>query len=175
MPRKLLKRILPDHHVIRSHRNLRLFGTLLHDPNLWHLSRRSVPGALSVGLFVAFIPIPFQMVLAAAVAIPLRVNLPVAASTVWITNPFTMPPLFFLAYKLGAWLLHVPTRNVEFKVSVEWLTTTLGTIWEPFLLGCFLFGTASALAGNLLMRMFWRVHVIRSWQTRRRRRLAPRQ
>jgi uncharacterized protein (DUF2062 family) len=161
---------MPDHRTIREHKNLKFFGQLLHDPNLWHLNRRSVSGAFSVGLFVAFVPIPFQMVLAAALAIVFRINLPIAASLVWVTNPFTIPPLFYLAYKTGAWILLEPTRNISFELSVHWLMTKLEAIWEPFLLGCFLFGTICAITGNLLMRGMWRLHVIKSWQARKLRR-----
>jgi len=158
---------MPDHRTIREHKNLKFFGQLLHDPNLWHLNRRSVSGAFSVGLFVAFVPIPFQMVLAAAIAIISRVNLPIAASLVWVTNPFTMPPIFYLAYKTGAWILHEPTRHIHFALSFEWLMTKLGDIWAPFLLGCFLFGTICAVIGSLLIRGLWRLHVIKNWQARK--------
>ena len=78
MAKKLIRRYLPDAHKIRDHKHLRLFGTLLHDPNLWHLNRRSVAGAFAVGLFMAFVPMPFQMIPAAALAILLRVNLPIS-------------------------------------------------------------------------------------------------
>ncbi|MCB1903170.1 MAG: DUF2062 domain-containing protein, partial [Gammaproteobacteria bacterium] len=76
MPKQIIKRFAPDHEVIRNHKHLRIFGNLLHDPNLWHMNRRSVSGAFAVGLFWAFIPIPMQMVAAAAIAIIARVNLP---------------------------------------------------------------------------------------------------
>jgi uncharacterized protein (DUF2062 family) len=48
-----------------------------------------------VGLFCAFIPVPFQMLLAAPSAIIFSANLPVSIALVWITNPITMPPIFF--------------------------------------------------------------------------------
>jgi uncharacterized protein (DUF2062 family) len=162
---------MPDHRTIREHKNLKFFGQLLHDPNLWHLNRRSVSGGFAVGLFVAFVPVPFQMVLAAAVAIFSRVNLPIAASLVWVTNPFTMPPIFYLAYKTGAWILREPTHHINFALTFEWLMTQLGDIWEPFLLGCFIFGTISAVMGSLLIRGLWRLQVINNWQARKTSRL----
>ena len=174
MPRKLLKRLLPDSHKIRKHKHLQIFGEWLHDPNLWHLNRRSVAGAVSVGLFVAFVPIPFQMVLAAAIAILLNVNLPIAVSLVWVTNPFTIPPLFYFAYVIGGMLLRVPTKDVHFALTMDWLMTQLGEIWEPFLLGCLILATSSALLGNILMRSAWRMHVISSWKARREMRRQAR-
>lgn len=167
MPRKFLKRILPDHHSIREHKHLRFLGTLHHDPNLWHLNRFSVSGGVAVGLFTAFVPIPFQMVLAAVLAIILRVNLPIAASLVWITNPLTMPPVFFITYKLGAWLLDVKMIPIAFEPSGEWLMSKMGEIWKPFLLGSFLTGALCALVGFFAVRIIWRFHIVNRWKERR--------
>ena len=94
MPRKFLRRFLPAAHQIRREGTLKVFGALLHNPNLWHLNRNSVAGAVSVGLFIAFVPAPGQMVLAAAAAIAVGRNLPIAVLMVWVSNPLTMPPLF---------------------------------------------------------------------------------
>ena len=66
MPKRLIKQWMPDSHTIRSNRCISLFGNLLHDPNLWHLNRRSVSGGVAVGLFMTFVPVPFQMFFAAA-------------------------------------------------------------------------------------------------------------
>jgi len=174
MPKKIIKRFLPDHHKIKEHKHLQVFGKLIHDPNLWHLNRRSVSGAFSVGLFMAFVPVPFQMVLAAAVAIPLRVNLPISAVLVWISNPLTMPPIFYGCYKLGALVLGTPLQNIKFELTIEWLMTQLGDIWAPFLLGCFLVATLAALTGNLVIRLLWRSLVLKGWQERRKRRKESR-
>ena len=120
-----------------------------------------------MGLFVAFVPVPFQMVMAAAIAIVLHVNLPIAVSLVWVTNPVTMPALFYFAYLIGTLLLSVPTKQVHFALTTEWLMTKLGAIWEPFLLGCLILATFSAVFGNILVRGIWRMHVISSWKARR--------
>lgn len=170
MPKKYFKRIMPDHNTIREHKHLQMFGTLLHDPNLWHLNRRSVSGAFAVGLFVAFVPIPFQMLLAAALAIPLRVNLPLSVALVWISNPVTMPPLFYGAYLLGARVLNRPEQPFTFELTWEWLGSGLMHIWEPFLLGCFLVGTAAGILGYVLVRLFWRWHVVKHHRLRKFRR-----
>jgi uncharacterized protein (DUF2062 family) len=170
MPKRLLKRFMPEHHRIREHKHLQFFGTLLHDPNLWHMNRRSVAGAFSIGLFVAFIPVPFQMVIAAALAIPSRVNLPISVGLVWLTNPITMPPILYFCYKLGAWLLNEPTKKLNFEPTIQWLTTELASIWQPFLLGCLIVATVSAVTGNLLIRGLWRLQVVRNWEARKRQR-----
>jgi len=170
MPRKFFKKIVPDHHLIRNHKRLRVFGTLLHDPNLWHLNRRSVAGAFAIGLFTAFVPVPAQMVLAGAAAILARVNLPLSVALVWITNPLTMPPMFFGAYKLGAWLMGAQVQHFEFELSFAWLAGELGATWRPFLLGCLVAGALSGLVGYVTVRLLWRWHVVKAYQERRRRR-----
>lgn len=161
MPKKFIKRFMPDHRTVREHKYLQFLGRSLHEPNLWHLNRRSASGAFAVGLFCAFVPIPFQMVPAAALAILFRVNLPISIALVWITNPVTMPPIYYFCYKLGAWLLGVTPQPWAFELSFEWLINGMGTLWKPFLLGCLLIGTASAATGYLLVRGLWRLHIVR--------------
>ncbi|MCW9025562.1 MAG: DUF2062 domain-containing protein [Gammaproteobacteria bacterium] len=170
MPKKLIKRYLPDHHKICNHPHLnRIFGTLLHDPNLLHLNRRSVSYAIGIGLFLAFIPIPFQMVPAAACAIIFRFNLPIAVAMVWISNPVTIPPIFYFCYTVGTWMLQTPTLDIEFQASPEWLATELAAIWEPFLLGCFTVSTVSGLLGFITIRLLWRLHIVKHIKERRLR------
>lgn len=167
MPRRYLRRILPSRSIMSRDRTLRIFGSLLHEPNLWHLNRRSVSLAVAVGLFMAFMPLPIQMLMAAATAIVVRCNLPVAVAVVWVSNPITVAPLFFAAYKVGAWLLGLPQRHVDYELSFDWLATRLSDVWEPLVLGCFLMGTLSALLGYFVVQLIWRLHVMQSWRNRR--------
>ena len=175
MPRKFIKRYLPDPHYVRQHNTLRrVFGDLLHDANLWHLNRRSAAGAAAVGLFCAFIPLPGQMVAAAALAILCRVNLPLSVALVWVTNPVTIPPVFYATYRIGAWILGSNQPPPAFELSVQWLLQEFDHIWQPLLLGSFIAGTVSAALGYALMRLIWRWHVLREWQRRRLRRSRKR-
>ena len=176
MPKHIIKRFTPDHEVIRNHKHLRLFGDLLHDPNLWHLNRRSVSGALAVGLFWAFIPIPMQMVAAAATAIFVRVNLPISVALVWITNPITMPPIFYFTYLVGTWILGTPARTEPFELSFEYLSHSMSAIWQPLFLGSFVCALLAAGIGYCVMRGFWRLHIVQQLRRRRngtRRRVPP--
>jgi len=171
MPKRIIKRFMPNPQTIRSHRHLQFLGVLLHDPNIFHLNRRSVSGAFSVGLFMAFVPVPLQMIFAAIGAIVLRVNLPISVTLVWITNPLTIPPIYYFAYKVGTWILQTPVRDIQFELSTDWLMGELGVIWQPFLLGCFVSGAGFALLGNLSIRLFWRLYVSQNWRKRRQDRV----
>jgi uncharacterized protein (DUF2062 family) len=173
MPRKALKRILARFHPPEGdHRLRRLFGELLHNNDLWHLNRYSVSWGVSVGLFVAFVPVPFQMPLSAAMAIVIGCNLPISMLLVWVSNPITIPPLMYAAYKTGAWLLGYAPREVDFQLSGEWLLNELAVVWEPFLLGCFVLGLVSSVIGHVAVRIIWRIHVMSSWRERQKRREA---
>ena len=165
---------MPDHERIRTNKYLKIFGTLLHDPNLWHMNRRSVSGAFGVGIFMAFIPVPFQMVLAAAAAIPLRVNLPLSVGLVWITNPLTMPVMFYATYKLGALLLGMePLHGLEFELSMEWFKSVMSRWQEvllPLFFGSFIAGMVLSIASYFTIRLLWRWHIVKEWRQRQIRR-----
>lgn len=166
MPRRLLKKIMPDHKKIREHKHLRCFGTLLHNPALWHMNRHSVAKAFAVGLFFAWVPVPFQMVLAAGGAILFHANLPLSIVLVWLTNPITMPPMFYGAYKLGAWLLGEELQHFEMELSFAWLQHEMSLIWAPFLIGCLVLGIVSALLGYFGIQIAWRRMVVKRWRKR---------
>ena len=71
MPRKFFRKYLPDPEAVRSSRMVAAFGGWLQHPNLWHLNRRSVPGAVAIGLACGLVPGPLQMLAALLIAIPL--------------------------------------------------------------------------------------------------------
>src|SRR5690606_17270051 len=147
MPRQLLKRYMPNPERIKRTRSLRFMGTILHDPNLWHITRHSVARAMATGLFVAMLPIPMQMLVSAFIAVVARANLPISVGLVWLTNPITMPPVFFMQYKIGTLLLGTSERSMPMELSLTWLTSELQHIWQPLLLGSLLSGIVLASIG----------------------------
>jgi uncharacterized protein len=167
MPKNFLRRHLPTPAVMRTHRALRPVSRWLNDPELWHLHRRSVAGATFIGLFCAFQPVPFQMLIAAVLAVLSRCNLPISVVLVWITNPITMTPIFYFAYRLGAWLLDRRIEVATIRMNWEWLSTHIGEIGWPLVVGSLVCGWVAGLTGMVVVRIVWRFHVIRRWRERK--------
>lgn len=166
MPKDLIKRFSPKPETLKAHPHLKHFGEALHNPNLWHLNRKAASGAVAIGLFCAWMPIPFQMPLAAIIAILFSVNLPLSVALVWLSNPITMPPLFYGAYCLGAFILQQPIIDFNFQLSFQWIFDTLETIAPALLLGCFVLGIISAVLGYFLFLACWRYSISRKWAKR---------
>ena len=163
MPRKFFKKLFGEH----SGQRVTLFGSLTQETWLWLFSRRSIARAFAVGLFCAFVPIPGQMLLAAGLAIIFRANFPISVALVWVTNPITIPAMFFSAYKLGTWILGTQLEPFAFEFTLNWLFTELQDRWQPFLTGCFAAGALASLIGYFSVHIYWRLYI---FTTRRRRR-----
>jgi uncharacterized protein len=174
MPRRLLQRYLPDPDSLRRQRTLRCMAHLIGDPALWMLSRRSVANAFSIGLFSALLPIPMQMVVAAFGARLARCNLPLSVALVWITNPLTMPLIYYANYTLGAWLLQTPALQAPEQLTTHWLKMQLMEILPSLVVGSLVAAIVTGLVANLVIRLIWRWHVLRSWKARTHRRRQAR-
>ena len=176
--KNFLQRYLPDAAEVKQNRTLRWFGSHIHDPNLWHLTRRSVPGAFAIGLFCSFIPSPGQMLIAAALAVFLRKNVPLAFALVWISNPVTIPPIFYMAYRVGAWILGIEPLGFEymanlleqvFAMELDWdqLWQVIAINWKPLLLGSAICGSIAAALSYFFIMLLWRMNTARKWRRRK--------
>ena len=178
VPKKYFKKFLPSHESIRGNRWIKPFGGWLQHPNLWHLHRRSVAGGVAVGLFCGLIPGPLQMLSAALLAVLFRVNLPIAMATTLYTNPFTIVPLYLLAYKLGALVTgqgHVVAAayfnepdlswSNWFSVMLDWVVS----MGKPFAIGLPLLAVTLAVVGYVVVRVGWRIWAMRQWHKRSKR------
>ena len=151
------KKWLPSQETIQDHKSLKWISHLLHNPDLWHFNEKSLPRAMFIGLFFAFVPVPFQMLLAAAAAIPARANVALSVALVWITNPLTMPPLFYGTYKFGQLLLNSPNRPFPKDFTLTAILNELHHIWQPFLFGSLVAGLICATLGFVISRILWKV------------------
>ena len=182
MPRKLFRKFLPSHEAIRQNRYVAWFGPRLQHHNLWHLHRRSVAGGVAAGLFAGLIPgsNPVQFTAGAILAILARVNLPIAVLVTLYSNPFTIVPLYFLAFKLGQFVLMQSGNGLppvafmlEGKGFSEWLPAALewlASVGKPLVIGLPLLAVLLALIGYFATDWSWRLYVRCAWQQRRRQR-----
>ncbi len=171
--KNFLRRFLPDHDTVRESRWLKPFGSWLKNPNLWHLHRRAVAGGVAIGLFCGLIPGPLQMLSAALLAVLFRVNLPVALFTTLYTNPFTIVPIYLLAYRIGMWVEGSALKDVPHafpSLHADGLWSWLTGLGKPLLFGLPLLGISLSIMGYLAVRVAWRVFVVIRWQGRKRRR-----
>lgn len=179
VPKKYFRKLLPSHETFKQSRWARWFGGWLHHPNLWHLNRHSVSGGVAVGLFTGLIPGPLQMIGATLLAVLFRVNLPVAVVTTLYTNPFTIVPLYALAYQLGVFVTghHNGQSPVSFSLPemtwVNWPAVMLDwivSLGKPLAAGLPLLALSFAIVGYFSVRMLWRALVVWEWRKRSSRR-----
>lgn len=174
MPRRFLKRRLPNIHSVLGNRHLRWIGIGLKDSDLFHLNRRSVSMAFLVGLFTAFLPVPGQVFIAALLALAVRCNLPLAMALILVSNPLTIPPLTLVCYRVGAVLLGNDAAPQQFHFTWEWLTGQGVHLLPTLLTGCLVVGAGSGITGYLAVRWLWRWHAVSRWRQRKASRAATR-
>lgn len=161
-----LRALAPSREQLEANPSLRRLAPWLGNPKLWHWSRRGVAAGAAVGLFIGFaIPVA-QILFAAVAAVALRVNLPVAAVGTLITNPLTVPPIYYGAYHLGAWVTgaSVPADFSFGDPAALW--ENLGAIGPSLFAGLGMTAIFAAVASYLLISQAW------AWRVAARRRGA---
>jgi len=171
MPRRFFRKFTFKRHDFSERWFMAPFRHLLHDHRLWGIRRKTVVPAFALGLFVAFMPFPGHPLVAALLALFLRVNVPVAAISTFVSNPLTMGPMYYFNYRVGAALLSRDSSGFEFDLSIDWVTDTFVLIWQPMLLGSVLVAAFASLLGFMALDAMWRysIHDYKSQKRRKRR------
>jgi uncharacterized protein (DUF2062 family) len=167
MPRRFFRKFAFKRHELTDRWFMSPFRHLLHDHELWGIRRKTVVPAVAWGTFVAFLPIPGHVLVAVLGSLLLRCNIPVAALTTFIVNPLTIGPIYYFGYRVGAKLLGLAPGKFNIDLSIDWLTSTFVSIWQPLLLGCVLVGAIVALIAYILLDVFWRFSLA-TYKTRKR-------
>jgi uncharacterized protein (DUF2062 family) len=164
---KRLRALAPRREQLEASPGLRWLAPFLANPKLWQWSRRGVAAGLAIGLFIGVLVPAAQMPLAAALAVFLRVNLPVALAGTLVTNPVTFAPIYFAAYLLGAWATGV---SAPFEASFgdpAHIWNNIGTLGVPLLAGLGIAATVTALAAYLIVWQAWAWRVASKRRARR--------
>lgn len=166
----ILRRFLPTPDAIRNSRFLRWLGPRLHEPELWRLRRHAVARGIAIGTFFGFLIPIAQIPVAALLAFALRANLWVTAVATLVTNPFTFAPMYYAAYRLGAWVLGVPETVGEAALDpgdADGLSAWLAFWWErlnslgrPLVVGLWMMAIMAAVIGYFATLLVWRIAVV---------------
>jgi len=174
--RRTLKKYLPDPQTIRDNPWLRPFASSLLHPRLWHLNRHSAAGAVAAGLFCGLIPGPLQMLGAAVCALIFRVNLPLAMFVTFYTNPFTIVPLYLLAYQIGRLTIgqsngFITPPSFSATDFIGWtnaMQSWMLSVAQPLGIGLVLLAGGLAVVGYFATKTAWRIYLINAWRRRKK-------
>ena len=144
-------------------------------------SAHSIAMGAAVGVFVGILPtFGFQMIPALAISIKLRINKLTAMTGVWVTNPFTVIPIYLFNYWVGSLIL--PSWYVTdiqeintFLKEVSWanfLKLGSSTI-VTFTIGSLIVASLSGVAVYFLLRPLIERHHFTLALRRRQRRRPP--
>jgi len=131
-------------------------------------SRKMVSRAVFLGLFIAFIPMPMQMAAVLAFMPFFRFNVPIALAMCWLSNPFTMPPMYYMEYLTGTYLLGIDIVDVE--MTLEWFSKNLDDIFIPLYVGTFFFSSIVSSLAYWAVNHFWHDSVHRDRKLHRKHR-----
>jgi uncharacterized protein len=126
---------------------------------LWSFRGSAVIPAIYFGMVIAMMPlVGAQMLLVSLLALFLvRANLPVLIGLQWISNPFTMGPIYYADYQIGIALMELvgfdPTINPILRPSYDWsdfqwndLSGLLNT-FPPMMIGGLILGSFAGIIG----------------------------
>lgn len=145
--RRWLLRWIPRKKTLCHFPVFRRFGsTLKQRKYLWSFKENRVVPAILIGSVIAFLPIyGLQLPTVMAIALLLKINLPIIAGLQFVSNPFTLVPIYLANYKVGSWLLgfagitHPETVTFYHSLNSTMIGgTVLGSIFGLLLYGAYL-------------------------------------
>lgn len=116
---------MPTREGMERNRYMRPIAHRVLRSELWRFTRRSVPRGVALGMLAAFLVPLGQIFVAGFLALPLRANVPVAAVTTFITNPFTYPFWIIAANKVGDFVLQIDAMTYGEPLNTQ-MRSTLG-------------------------------------------------
>lgn len=168
MPRKTIHRFLPNINKLLDRPSLQWVRSLARDPNLFHLNRHSVSLGVAAGIFCAFLPLPGQTLIAVLLCYLVGANLPLGIMLTWISNPVTIPPIFFLTYQVGCMLMSTETVQFSAQMDWQWFKSLGNDVLKPLLVGSLVCGTIMAIFSYVSVFYLWRWKVVQNWRLRRK-------
>ena len=120
----------------------------------FNINRRMITRGVFVGLFWGFVPMPMQMLAVVATTPLFRFNVPLAIAMVWLSNPFTMPPMYYMEYLTGNFILG-REGIADIELSLEWFSANMGDIFVPLYVGTAFYSIVVSSLVYFLLNWLW--------------------
>ena len=118
------------------------------------VNRRMITRGVAVGLFWGFIPMPMQMLAVMATTPFLRFNVPIAISMVWLSNPITMPPMYYMEYLTGNFILgREGIKDIE--LTMGWFADNFDDILVPLYVGTAFYSIVVTAIVYVVLNRLW--------------------
>ncbi|WP_345992279.1 DUF2062 domain-containing protein [Sulfurimonas sp. HSL-1716] len=117
-------------------------------------NRKNISKGVFIGLFIGFIPMPMQMLAVVAMMPFAKFNVPIAISMVWLSNPFTMPAMYYMEYLTGSFFLGTQVAPVE--ITMQWFSDNLKNIFVPLYVGTLFYSVTVSSAMYFLINFLWK-------------------
>ena len=118
------------------------------------INRKSISIGISVGIFWGFIPMPMQMLAVLAITPFFKFNVPIAISMVWLSNPLTMPFMYYMEYQTGNFLLGKDGLE-GIEMTVDWFSTNWNEIIIPLYIGTIPYSIGLSLLSYFIINRLW--------------------
>ncbi len=113
---------------------------------------------------------PCQM-LAVVLTTPfIKFNVPIAISMVWLSNPITMPFMYYMEYKTGLLLLGSDGVGSA-ELTLNWFSENWGDIIVPLYIGTIPYSTIVAPIVAIIVNLLWIESVRKRAKRKRDKRL----
>lgn len=116
---------MPTREGMERNKYIRPIAGRVLRSELWRFTRRSVPRGVALGMLAAFLIPVGQIFVAAFFALPFRANVPVAALSTFITNPFSYPFWIYIANRVGDFVLQIDALTYGEPLNTQ-MRSTMG-------------------------------------------------
>lgn len=181
---KSVKRYLPSPEKVSQNRWLRWLGPTLTQACLWQANRRTIALGCAIGVFMGLLIPLAQIPFAALLAVIFRANLPMAMASTLVTNPLTFAPIYFLAYKLGNFILSRGESTLSDEAidqqlagvttdaaSLSWFEH-IGNVGAPLFTGLAILAVVMSVLVYFSVSLLWRLGVLIRQRKRRKNKAA---
>jgi len=122
------------------------------------INRKSISLGILIGLFWGFIPMPMQMLAVLAMTPFFKFNVPIAISMVWLSNPLTMPFMYYMEYQTGNFLLG--KEGLEgMEITLDWFSSNWDDIIVPLYVGTIPYSIFVSSLIYLIINRLWIISI----------------